>query len=165
MPWVNEELGRQFAEIAGLLKLSGADRFRVRAYERARDAVNTARVDLGELDEAQLAALDGIGGSTARKIIQFRRDGEIAMLTELRQEVPAGLVELVRVPGLGPKTARQLHDQLGITSLDGLRAALASGRLRELPGLGVKTEENLAAGLTRLDATLTQRTPLADRSS
>lgn len=162
MPWVNEELGRQFAEIADLLKLSGADRFRVRAYERARDAINTARVDLGELDDDQLAALDGIGSSTARKVIEFRRTGEIGMLTELRQQVPDGVVALVQVPGLGPKTARQLHDQLGVASLDELRAALDSGRLRALPGLGVKTEENLRAGLQRLDATLTRRTPLAD---
>ncbi|CAN5867042.1 DNA polymerase/3'-5' exonuclease PolX [soil metagenome] len=162
MPWVNEELGRQFAEIADLLKLSGADRFRVRAYERARDAINTARVDLGELDDTQLAQLDGIGSSTANKIAEFRRDGEIGMLTKLRAQVPAGVVALVQVPGLGPKTARQLHDQLGVASLDGLREALEAGQVRELSGLGAKTEQNLRAGLARLDATLTQRTPLAD---
>ncbi|MBW3606021.1 MAG: DNA polymerase/3'-5' exonuclease PolX [Actinobacteria bacterium] len=162
MPWVNEELGRQFAEIADLLELSGADRFRVRAYERARDAIATARVDLGELDDNALAALDGIGTSTARKIVEFREQGEIGMLTELRRQVPPGIVALVKVPGLGPKTARQLHDELGVTSLDDLRAALASGELRHLPGLGARTEENLRAGLARLDATLTQRTPLAD---
>ncbi len=162
MPWANEELGRQFAEIADLLKLSGADRFRVRAYERARDAVNAARVDLGELDSDELSALEGIGGSTARKIVEFRLMGEIPMLTELRREVPSGLIALVQVPGLGPKTARQLHDQLAIDSLDALRTALDAGRVRDLPGLGVKTEENLRAGLARLDATATRRTPLAD---
>ncbi len=162
MPWANEELGRQFAEIADLLKLSGADRFRVRAYERARDAVNSARVDLGALDAEALAALDGVGASTARKIVEFQRDGQIGMLGELRATVPPGLIALTRVPGLGPKTARQLHDELGVGSLDDLRGALAAGRLRGLRGLGPKTIANLEAGLARLDATTTDRTPLAD---
>lgn len=162
MPWANEELGRQFAEIADLLKLSGADRFRVRAYERARDAVNAARVDLGQLGAEQLSELEGIGVSTARKIVEFQRDGQIGMLTELRRDVPPGLVTLVQVPGLGPKTARMLHERLGIDSLEGLRAALASGEIPGLPGLGAKTVENLREGLARLDATVTRRTPLAD---
>jgi DNA polymerase (family 10) len=162
MPWANEELARQLGEIADLLRLSGADRFRVRAYERARDAVGAARMDLGELDAAQLEAIDGIGASTARKIVEFQRGGEIEMLAELRREVPPGLIALVRVPGLGPKTARALHGQLGVSSLDGLREALASGSVRRLKGLGAKTEENLRAGLQRLDATLTERVPLAD---
>ena len=162
MPWANEELGRQFGEIADLLKLSGADRFRVRAYERARDAVASARVDLGELGASELAAIDGIGASTARKIVEFQKDGEIGMLTELRREVPPGLIALVQVPGLGPKTARVLYEQLGVDSLAGLRDALSSGKVRGLKGLGAKTEENLRAGLQRLDATLTGRTPLAD---
>jgi DNA polymerase (family 10) len=162
VPWANEELGRQFGEIAELLKLSGADRFRVRAYERARDAVNVATVDLGALDLAELSALQGIGGSTAKKIVEFQRDGQIAMLAELRKQVPPGLVALVQVPGLGPKTARMLHEKLGVDSLPALRAALDDGRIRSLAGLGLKTEENLRASLARLDAATTHRTPLAD---
>jgi DNA polymerase (family 10) len=162
VPWANEELGRQFAEIAELLKLSGADRFRVRAYERARDAVASAPVDLGELDRTDLAAIDGVGDSTAAKIVEFQQQGEIGMLTELRDEVPPGIVELVRVPGLGPKTARTLHDMVGVSSLDELRSALSSGRLRGVKGLGPKTLQNLGVGLARLDATRTGRTPLAD---
>jgi len=162
VPWANEELGRQFGEIAELLKLSGADRFRVRAYERARDAVNAANVDLGALGAAELADLPGIGGSTAGKIVEFQNNGEIAMLTELRTKVPSGLVTLVRVPGLGPKTARLLYDKLGVDSLEALRAALDEGHVRGLAGLGLKTEEKLRASLARVDATATQRMPLAD---
>lgn len=162
LPWANEELGRQFAEIAELLKLSGADRFRVRAYERARDAVNAATVDLAELDRDALSALPGVGGSTAGKIVEFQQQGEIAMLSDLRAEVPPGLIALVQVPGLGPKTARQLYERLAVDSLEGLRAALDDGTIRALPGLGLRTEENLRAGLARLEATVTQRLPLAD---
>jgi DNA polymerase (family 10) len=162
VPWANEELGRQFAEIAELLKLSGADRFRVRAYERARDAVNTVTVDLATLDLAALSELPGIGGSTARKIVEFQRTGQIGMLAELRAKVPPGLLALVQVPGLGPKTARTLYDQLGVDSLPALREALRDGRVRGLAGLGLRTEENLRASLARVDATATQRIPLAD---
>ena len=162
MPWANEELGRQFAEIAELLKLSGADRFRVRAYERARDAVNAVTVDLATLDLAALSELPGIGGSTARKIVEFQRSGQIGMLAELRAKVPPGLLALVQVPGLGPKTARTLYDQLGVDSLPALREALRDGRVRSLAGLGLRTEENLRASLARVDATATQRIPLAD---
>ena len=162
MPWANEELGRQFGEIAELLKLSGADRFRVRAYERARDAISAATVDLGAVDASALTDVAGIGASTAEKIVEFQRDGQIAMLAELRQRVPPGIVTLVRVPGVGPKTARILHDQLGVDSLDALRAALDDGRVRALPGLGQRTEEKLRASLRRVDATETQRMPLAD---
>jgi DNA polymerase (family 10) len=162
VPWANEELGRQFGEIAELLKLSGADRFRVRAYERARDAVNAATVDLGALDVDELSALPGIGGSTARKIVEFQRDGQISMLAELRTQVAPGLVALVQVPGLGPKTARLLHEKLGVDSLQALRQALDDGRVRALAGLGLKTEENLRASLARLDTAASQRTPLAD---
>jgi DNA polymerase (family 10) len=162
MPWANEELARQFGEIVELLRLSGADRFRVRAYERARDAVGSANVDLATLDVEQLSALPGIGGSTAKKIVEFQRDGEIGMLAELRAKVPPGLVTLIRVPGLGPKTALLLHDKLGVDSIEALRTALDGGLVRGLPGLGLKTEEKLRASLARVDATATQRTPLAD---
>ena len=162
LPWTNEELGRQLGEIAELLKLAGADRFRVRAYERARDAVNAATLDLGALDADALNALPGIGGSTATKIVEFQQSGEIGMLAELREQVPPGLIALVQVPGLGPKTARQLYDELGVDSLPALRDALDSGRIRRLPRLGLKTEENLRTGLARLEATATPRTPLDD---
>jgi DNA polymerase (family 10) len=162
VPWANEELGRQFAEIAELLKLSGADRFRVRAYERARDAVNAASVDLGALDIAELSELPGIGGSTAKKVVEFQRKGQIAMLDELRAKVPAGVVALVQVPGLGPKTARLLYEKLGVDSLPALRTALDEGQVRAVAGLGLKTEQNLRASLARVDATATQRIPLAD---
>lgn len=162
MSWANEELGRQFGEIAELLKLSGADRFRVRAYERARDAIAAATVDLSTLDSAALAALPGIGASTARKVAEFQRTGTVGMLVDLRAEVPAGLVTLVRIPGIGPKTARQLHDELGIDSPTALREALDANRLRGLKGLGPRTIENLDAGLARFEATATARVPLAD---
>ena len=162
MAWTNEDVARQFAEITTLLKLSGADQFRVRAYERAAGAIGAAAVDLSSISEPEMAALKGIGASTARKIAEYLSTGKIAMLEDLRSQVPPGLVELIRVPGLGPKTARMLHDQLGVDSVEALREAITTERLRDLPGLGAKTEANLREAIARIGAKDTGRRPMAD---
>jgi len=162
MAWTNEDVARQFAEIATLLKLSGADAFRVRAYERAAGAIGAATDDLSSLDEAAMSQLKGIGTSTAKKISEYLQTGSIGMLDELRAAVPAGLVALTRVPGLGPKTARLLYEQLGVDSVQGLREAIETERLRGLPGLGAKTEVNLREAMSRLGAKDTGRLPMAD---
>jgi len=160
MSWLNDEVARRFGEIATLLKLNGADPFRVRAYERAAGAVAGLSVDLAELSESETAALSGIGKATAAKIAEFRDHGRIAMLEELKADVPPGFVELVRVPGLGPKTIRALYDQLGIDSLDSLRAALDADTIKGVAGLGPKSVTNMREALERLGAKDDQRTPL-----
>lgn len=165
MAWTNEELASRFAEIATLLKLTGADRFRVRAYERAAAAIGAAPVDLGTLTPEEIAKLKGIGESTARKIAEYRETGTITMLEELRAKVAPGATELLKVPGLGPKTAMLLHERLGISGVDELREALEAGRLDGLPGLGPKTQENLRDALTRLGAKEDGRVPAADAIS
>lgn len=162
MAWMNEDVAGQFAEIATLLKLSGADSFRVRAYERSAGAIGAAPVDLTALSSAEMAELKGIGASTAAKVAEYLSTGRIAMLEDLRAKVPPGLVALTRIPGLGPKTAVQLHDALGIDSVEALRTALDAGALRGLKGLGPKTETNLRASLERLGAKDTGRVPAAD---
>ena len=162
MAWTNEDVARQFAEITTLLKLSGADQFRVRAYERAAGAIGAAPVDLSSLSESEMAALKGIGASTAKKIAEYLSTGSMQMLDDLRAKVPPGLVELIRVPGLGPKTAKLLHDQLGVDSVEALREAITTERLRDLPGLGAKTEANLREAIARIGAKDTARRPMAD---
>ena len=162
MAWTNEDVARQFAEITTLLKLSGADQFRVRAYERAAGAIGACPVDLSSITEAEMAGLKGIGASTAKKIAEYLSTGKITMLEELRAKVPPGLVELIRVPGLGPKTAKILHDTLGVDSVEALREAIATERLRGLPGLGAKTEANLKEAIARIGAKDTERRPMAD---
>lgn len=160
--FTNEQLARCFGEIAALLKLSGEDAFRVRAYERAAGAIAAAQPDLAAASDADIAGIRGIGASTVKKIREFLDTGGIAMLDELRAAVPPGIVELTRVPGLGPKTARQLHDELGIESVEALRAAIDGGRLRDLPGIGSKTAANLRAAIDRMGAKDVHRVPAAD---
>src|SRR5687767_8069293 len=121
MAWTNEDVARQVAEIAALLRLSGADTFRVRAYERAATALATAQSDVGTLSVEEIAALPGVGPSTAKKVNEYLTSGSIGMLEELRAKVPRGMLELTRVPGLGPKTAQLLYQQLGVDSVEALR--------------------------------------------
>ncbi|HWH33138.1 MAG TPA: DNA polymerase/3'-5' exonuclease PolX [Egibacteraceae bacterium] len=162
MPWLNDEVARRFSEIATLLKLDGADPFRVRAYERAAGAISACPVDLAELSDAEIAKLKGIGAATARKIAEFRDTGAIGMLDELKAQVPPGFTELVRVPGLGPKTIRALHEALGIDSVEALRAALERDELKGIPGLGPKSVQNLRESLERAGAKQDKRIPVEE---
>jgi DNA polymerase (family X) len=165
MTWVNEELARQFREIATLLKLVGEDAFRVRAYERSADAIGATVRDLSTVPPEELERIKGIGASTARKITEYLGTGTIGLLEELRMRVPSGMVELTRIPGLGPKTAKLLFDRLGVSSLDALREAIEAGQLRDLPGLGEKTEANLRVAVERMGAKDVNRVPVADALS
>ncbi len=162
MAWTNTEIARQLGEIAELLRLDDADAYRVRAYERAAGAVGAASEDLGQLSKSELTDVHGIGSSTADKIIEFQQHGEIGLLAELRARVSPGLVAMTRVPGLGPKLARRLHDELGLDSLDDLAAALDDGRVASLDGMGEKSAAKLAHALERIGAKDTDRTPVAD---
>jgi DNA polymerase (family 10) len=126
--------------------------FRARAYENAAEAIASHQGDLSALSEKELRAIDGIGASTARKIREFFETGTIARLEELRLEYPAELVELTRIPGLGPKTLLRLRKELGVRNLEDLRAALAAQKVREIHGLGAKAEQKLAAAVARMQA-------------
>ena len=162
MIWTNEDVAARFGEIATLLRLRGEDTFRVRAYERAAGVLAATSVDLATLTPEEIAALKGVGASTAKKVTEYLRTGTIAMLEELRGDVAPGLLELIRVPGLGPKTAKLMHDELGVDSLEALRAAIEAQQLRDLPGLGPKTEENLRESIERMGAKDSDRIPAAD---
>lgn len=159
----NDGIVAAFRELAALTVLDegGPQSFRARAYENALAAIERAREDLAALSDRELAAIDGIGASTAKKIRELVETGRIGKLEALRRKYPPSVVELTRVPGLGPKKIGLLRRELGVESLDDLRRALQGQRLRELPGMGAKTEEALARALARVDAAGKQnRTPI-----
>lgn len=140
----NDAVARMLTEYADLLAISGGPAFKVRAYEKAARAVEGYPVDVTDLDAKGLAEIPGVGSHIARKVREFLDTGSVAELAELRSRVPAGLRTLLTIPGLGPRRARQVYDELGITSPEQLLAALHDQRLRELRGWGAKSEENLA---------------------
>ena len=143
----NDAAAQMLIEFAELLAISGGDPFRVRSYEKAARSVAGYHEEIAGLDEKGLDAIPSVGAHIAHKIVEFRGTGSVAELEELRASVPAGLRTLLSVPGLGPKRARQVYDQLGITSVSELLNALHDQRLRGLRGWGERSETNLAQAI------------------
>ncbi len=147
MAWLNEEVAGLLREYAELIQITGGDVFRARNYEKAARSVRGWGEDIGQLDAKGLRAIPGVGTSIAAKIAEYAATGRIAALDELRARIPAGVLELTRVPGLGPKRAVALHHDLGVSSVDELAAAIKAGRLEGLAGFGARSEERLADGI------------------
>ncbi|MDZ7708432.1 MAG: DNA polymerase/3'-5' exonuclease PolX [Trueperaceae bacterium] len=145
----NARIAADLDEIADLLELQDANPFRVRAYRNAARTVRDAdgpvrtRVEAGE----DLRELPGIGKDIAAQIVRKVRGAEMDALAELRAAVPRGLLDVVRVPGVGPKKARALWSELGVESLDALEAAAKEGRIEALKGFGAKTQERIVQGV------------------
>ncbi|MFW5934151.1 MAG: DNA polymerase/3'-5' exonuclease PolX [Actinomycetota bacterium] len=161
---VNTEVARQLAELAALTEIDEGDpnSFRVRAYQNAERAVRGLDRPVSELSASQLAQVKGIGKSIAAKIREYVDAGRISKLEQLREQHPRGQRELMRIPGLGPKTVQLLHAELGITDVDALAEAIEQGRLSDLPGMGEKTIANLAEAIEELGLTSKdQRIPIA----
>ena len=144
----NTELAERFELLADMLELDGADAFRLAAYRRAAARIRESAVPVAQLAvEGKATRLSGIGGTIEGKIVEVVETGDMSALAKLRAKLPPGLVDVMHVPGLGPKTARKLWAELGVEDLDGLRAAAEQQKLRDLPGLGAKTEEKVLKSL------------------
>lgn len=159
----NAEIADRFEQLADLLELQGANPFRVRAYRNAASFIRGHSRSLAELlDEgADLAELPGIGPDLAGKIATLVRTGHLPLLEQTAKKVPAPLVAMTRIEGLGPKRAQALYKALKIRSLEDLARAARSGRIRELPGFGARTEQLIAQRVERA-ATAEHRLRLAD---
>jgi DNA polymerase (family 10) len=144
---MNEQVAALLREYAELTVITGGDVFRVRNYEKAARSIRGWQEDIGQLDLKALRAIPGVGASIAAKIAEFNSTGAIGALDELRAKIPPGVLELTRVPGLGPKRAMQLSHELGVRSVDDLAVAIKAGRLDGLAGFGAKSEERIAAGI------------------
>lgn len=151
----NIDYAAVFAEIADLLEIQGANPFRVRAYRNAARTVETLSHSLESLIEnesARLEDLPGIGKDLASKIRELYETGELAFLHELRGGVPATLIQVMNIPGLGPKRARQIWDELEIATVEELERAAREGALLELSGFGEKLCARVLKGIEQLKA-------------
>ncbi|WP_275461644.1 DNA polymerase/3'-5' exonuclease PolX [Streptomyces noursei] len=146
----NEEVEALLQEYADLIAISGGDAFKARAYEKAARAIGGHPVDVAQLDVPGLRKIPHVGASIAEKVVEYLRTGRVSVIEETRAEVPAGVRELIAIPTLGPKKAMVLHEELGITSVDQLLAAVHAERLRDLKGFGERTEENILHGIALL---------------
>ncbi len=149
----NGDLARIFHEIGDMLEVKGELVFKTVAYHRAADAIGRNPVDLvAAYREGAKPKVPGVGAAISDKVSELARTGRLAFHERLRAEIPPSLVELLRIPGLGPKTVKQLYETLGIETLDDLRRAAESGSLREIRGLSERTEQLVLEGIARLDA-------------
>jgi DNA polymerase (family X) len=147
----NAEIAAALEELGVLYELDGAVRYRVLAYSTAAKAIRESPVSVEELAKAGRATeIPGVGKTLAEKIDALLETGEIPAAAKLKAKFPATLVQVTRVPGVGPKTARLLWEELQIATLEDLKKAAEDERLREVKGLGPKAEENVLASLERL---------------
>lgn len=155
----NREIADRLREIRTLMEFAGEAFFKFMAYERAAETLENAAPLGGEIDEARLTALPGVGKSIAARIATIARTGTEPYLEELRAKYPSTLMEVLKVQGVGMKTAQQLFERLGVASLADLERALDEGALSTIPRLGAKSIENIRRGALSFKGR-TKRTPL-----
>jgi DNA polymerase (family 10) len=146
----NADVAEQLELLSDLLEIEGEPAFRVLAYRRAATRIRETGTPVAQLAlEGKAKELQGIGATIQDKIVQIVDTGEIEALTKRRKTIPPEVVEFLSIPGLGPKTVRKIWQELGVTTLAELKDAARSQRLRTLPGLGAKLEENVLKSVGR----------------
>jgi len=148
----NQEIAEVFYQIADLLEIKGELPFKIRAYRRAAQRIETLEMDIEDVyRQGKLMDIPGIGEGIAKKIKELIETGKLEYLERLKREIPEELIKLMEIPGVGPKKALVLYKKLGITTVDQLREACEKGRLRSLEGFGELTERNILRGIEMLE--------------
>jgi DNA polymerase (family X) len=152
MARANDAVAELFQEYADLIAITGGEAFRARVYEKAARSIAGHQADVATLDRKALEQIPNVGGSTAGKIEEYLTTGRIDAVEKLRTRIPAGVRELTRIPGLGPKRAVALYEELGVDSVADLVTAIEDGRVAGLRGFGAKGVANLQHGIELLAA-------------
>ncbi|MGB4109542.1 MAG: helix-hairpin-helix domain-containing protein, partial [Desulfomonilia bacterium] len=145
MPVHNHELSAVFQRLADLLEIQGADRFRVRAYRNAARTIESHPGSIADMvqKERDIQALPGIGRDLADKIREYVKTGRLRLLEDLEKEIPRGLITLTALGSIGPKRARALYEELGVSSLEELAECARRGEIARIRGFGAKTERKI----------------------
>ncbi|MGV9755195.1 DNA polymerase/3'-5' exonuclease PolX [Streptomyces tricolor] len=150
MARANDEVEAILREYADLIAITGGDAFKARAYEKAARAIGGYPADVSTLDAEGLREIPNVGRSIADKVAEYLRTGKMAVVEERRAKIPAGVRELITIPTLGPKKALRLYEDLHISSVSELAAAIEKDALADLKGFGEKTQENIRHGIELL---------------
>ena len=162
MPGKNKKLAEIFERIADILEFLGDNIYRVNSYRRAAELIPGIQEDIEELwRRGKLSKLPGIGSSMAQKIEEFLNTGTLKKYEDLRKKVPEDLIDLMEVPGVGPKTLRAAYDRLGVRTKEDFMRVLRDGSLARLPGFGPKKVQNILKGLELWRSTR-ERIPLIE---
>ena len=156
----NKEISAIFNEIADILELKGENRYRIAAYRRGARSIEGLSESIEQLAaDGSLVSIPGIGKDLESKILEYLEQGKVTYLEELRNETPPVLLEMLKVPGIGPKMAILLYKELGVTSLAQLKKAAREHRIQGLPKIKAKMEENILKGIEFLEKSR-GRTPI-----
>ena len=144
----NQEIANAFKQIAEILEIKGENVFRIRAYERAAQNIESIPEDIEVfVKENRLTSIPGVGKDLEDKIKELVSTGSLRFLEDLKKEIPPGLLDMLDIPGVGPKTAKLLYEKLGIRDVVMLERMAHAGRIKKLPGIKEKTEENILRGI------------------
>jgi DNA polymerase (family 10) len=147
----NREMAETFEAVANLIEIKGEAIYRILAYRRAAEAIRGLGRDIRDIWEAgELESIPGVGKAIAGKIDEMIRTGHLTYYENLAKEIPPGLIEVLKVEGVGPKKAAQFWKEGGITSIEALEAAAKAGQLRVLSGMGEKSEQKILKGIQSL---------------
>lgn len=159
----NKEIAQILDEIAILLEIKGENKYKIAAYQEAARRIENLPEDIEKLfREGKLYHIKGIGESIGQKIKEYLTTGKVSYLEELRKEIPPEILELLKIPGIGPKLAYRLYTELGIKDIDSLEKAAKEGKIRLLPRLGPKVEQNILESIKeyRNKQSIPERIPL-----
>lgn len=144
----NSEIAKVFRDIANILEIKGENRFRVRAYERAAQNIEGLSADIESfIEQNRLQEIPGIGKDLSERIKEFVKTGKIKMYQDLKKTIPEGVLDLLDIPSIGPKTAKILYEKLKIKNIQGLEHAIKNNKIKDLPGIKEKTIENILKGI------------------
>lgn len=144
----NLEIAKIFSRIADILEIKNENPFKVRAYRRVTQVLESLPQEVSQLyEEGKLDNIPGVGEGIAKKIKELIETGKLNYYEDLKKDIPDGLLEMMNIPEVGPRTVWLLYDRLGVDSIEELKKAAEDRKLRELPGMGPKTEENILKGL------------------
>ena len=144
----NQEVAGIFKKIADMLEIKGENPFRIRAYQKAAQNIENLAEDVALIAQRnELDTLPGIGKDLSQKITEIITTGTLQKYEDLKKEIPVGLMEIITIPGLGPRTAKALFDELRVENIDQLEKLAQTHKLQGLPGIKAKTEENILKGI------------------
>lgn len=161
--YTNRDVAEELTLVGDILQILGANRFRVLAFQNAAESIRTLGQDINVLHaEGKLQTIQGVGKGIADALQELLETGEVAEFNALKAQVPLGVVEMIYIPDVGPKTASRLWKELDITSVDELRAAAEAGKIRTLKGFGAKSEQKILRGIELAAMRGTDRTPIGE---
>ncbi|GAH07348.1 unnamed protein product, partial [marine sediment metagenome] len=144
----NLELSRIFEQIARILKIKGENPFKIRAYEKITLVLENLPIDIETIyRQGGLNNIPGVGTGIAKKIEEFLTTGKLEYYEKLKETIPSGVIELLDISEVGPKTAKLLYEQLDVDNIEKLEKAVKQHQIKDLPGMGEKSEDNILRGI------------------